>query len=410
VPASHNQRVTPGRNDPCYCGSGKKYKRCCLSADVARDRIERLRSEIPPADPALMAEVMPILEEKARKAREYDRRLREEFGVHVNHVSPIQWQGGKVWAIGSRVYPGRRSQETFHEFILHVLRQTLGEPWRAAQAALPEAERHFIFKCFEQSNLFLKEHIEPDELAREGQMSAEPNGWVRYLISLAWDVATLIHAGEPPDELIDRLRDRDNFQGARYELAIAAIFARLDCSIRWLDADPALRSVKHVEFEATHRPTGQTFAVEAKSRHRAGVLHQPGTPDPEDPLRADARAVRRLFMNAIQKAPTDKPYFVFIDINASREADAKWQADLHKWMQRLPPSTEDAPDVFNATYVTNFSPHYDADNISADGTWLVVWPRYARVALLRDIQPELMEALNAYGRVPAFTEDGTLLD
>jgi hypothetical protein len=38
--------------------------------------------------------------------------------------------------------------------------------------------------------------------------------------------------------------------------------------------------VKHVEFEATHRPTGQTFAVEAKSRHRAGVLNHPGTPDP----------------------------------------------------------------------------------------------------------------------------------
>jgi len=25
---SHNQKV--GRNEPCYCGSGKKYKRCCL--------------------------------------------------------------------------------------------------------------------------------------------------------------------------------------------------------------------------------------------------------------------------------------------------------------------------------------------------------------------------------------------
>jgi len=23
----------PGRNDPCHCGSGKKYKRCCDSID-----------------------------------------------------------------------------------------------------------------------------------------------------------------------------------------------------------------------------------------------------------------------------------------------------------------------------------------------------------------------------------------
>jgi hypothetical protein len=393
---SHTQAVPPGRNDPCYCGSGKKYKKCHLAID--RDARRTL------------VEALPVLEEKARKARVYDRRLREEFGVHVNYVSPIQWHGGKVWAIGSRVYPGRPPGETFHEFILHVLRQTFGEPWRAAQAALPETERHFVLKCFDQLNAFLEDHTDPEELARKGQVSAEPNGWVRYLISLAWDVATLIHGGEPPDELIDRLRDRDNFQGARFELAIAAILARLDCSIRWLDADPSLRSVKHVEFEATHRPTGETFAVEAKSRHRAGVLNQPGAPDPDDPLRADARAVRRLFVAAIEKAPTDKPYFVFIDINAPRETDADWQADVQQWMNRLPVPTAEAPDVFNATYITNFSPHYDANDISPEGAWLVTWPTYARTPLQHDFQPELMQALNAYGRVPAVAEDGTLLD
>lgn len=29
---------TPGRNDPCPCGSGKKYKRCCLDRDQAATR------------------------------------------------------------------------------------------------------------------------------------------------------------------------------------------------------------------------------------------------------------------------------------------------------------------------------------------------------------------------------------
>jgi tetratricopeptide (TPR) repeat protein len=27
-----------GRNDPCHCGSGKKYKRCCLDKDEAAER------------------------------------------------------------------------------------------------------------------------------------------------------------------------------------------------------------------------------------------------------------------------------------------------------------------------------------------------------------------------------------
>ena len=27
-----------GRNDPCYCGSGKKYKNCCMEKDQAAGR------------------------------------------------------------------------------------------------------------------------------------------------------------------------------------------------------------------------------------------------------------------------------------------------------------------------------------------------------------------------------------
>ncbi|MCC5890622.1 MAG: SEC-C domain-containing protein [Alkalibacterium sp.] len=28
-----SQRKKLGRNDPCHCGSGKKYKKCCLVKD-----------------------------------------------------------------------------------------------------------------------------------------------------------------------------------------------------------------------------------------------------------------------------------------------------------------------------------------------------------------------------------------
>jgi tetratricopeptide (TPR) repeat protein len=28
----------PGRNDPCHCGSGKKYKKCCLPKEEAEQR------------------------------------------------------------------------------------------------------------------------------------------------------------------------------------------------------------------------------------------------------------------------------------------------------------------------------------------------------------------------------------
>jgi hypothetical protein len=34
-----------GRNDPCHCGSGRKYKHCCLDKDQADARAGRARAE-----------------------------------------------------------------------------------------------------------------------------------------------------------------------------------------------------------------------------------------------------------------------------------------------------------------------------------------------------------------------------
>ena len=31
--------VRPGRNEPCHCGSGRKYKQCCLDKDESEARI-----------------------------------------------------------------------------------------------------------------------------------------------------------------------------------------------------------------------------------------------------------------------------------------------------------------------------------------------------------------------------------
>jgi hypothetical protein len=34
-----------GRNDPCHCGSGKKYKRCCLGKDEEAEREARAEAQ-----------------------------------------------------------------------------------------------------------------------------------------------------------------------------------------------------------------------------------------------------------------------------------------------------------------------------------------------------------------------------
>ena len=37
------REIVPGRNDQCPCGSGRKYKHCCLASGDDLDRVKRHR-------------------------------------------------------------------------------------------------------------------------------------------------------------------------------------------------------------------------------------------------------------------------------------------------------------------------------------------------------------------------------
>src|SRR5215211_5183940 len=123
-------------------------------------------------------------------------------------------------------------------------------------------------------------------------------------------------------------------------------------------------------------------------------------------LRGDARAVRGLFMRAVEKAPEGMAFMVFLDVNAPLEPgvpplEKQWQRNVRNWMGRLPEPTAESPDRFNALYVTNFAPHYQgADPAASGGEWLGVRPRYVRVRLKDDFTSALERALDNYHRVP----------
>lgn len=407
----------PGRNDLCSCGSGKKYKKCCEAGDQAEMSAARQRAasiqgysydEISPEVEALRRNT------EARQAG-VRRRLAEEYGVLINFVAPVQQGDGKVWCIGNRVYTGAPPNQTFHEFILQRLREMLGEDWRATQAAAEAGKEHYLYRCFREYNAWTARVSEETEASADGFWSGHPSGWAQYLRSVAWDVASLLHATavDLPEALVSRMRDPVAFQGARYELTVAALFARLDCEIEFLD-DMKLRCEKHVEFIATHRPSGQKFAVEAKSRHRTGVINEDGEPDREDPLRGDQRSVRRLFAKALEKEVGGLPYLIFIDINApvglgAVGLEGKWQSQVKAWMDRFSPPTTEQPAAYNGLYVTNFSPQYDGLQVALGGEWLEVRPRFASTLFDVDLFGAIEYALDRFGKVPEIGIDGALL-
>jgi hypothetical protein len=383
----------PGRNDPCWCGSGKKYKKCHLDSDA--EGLREARAALP--------EAMTKFAENAARQERIERTLREQYGIFVNYVAPAQYQGRKVWAIGSRLYTDNPPNQTFSEFLVAVLAGTFGETWLTAQNAFPPEEQHFVRRAYTDYAHWQRRESEGRPPDADGLWSATPDGWTTYLISLAFDIASLIHTASLPEPLLNRLRNRDQYQGARYEIAVAAIFARLGCEIEWID-DRQASDQKHPEFYA--RRDAITLAVEAKSRHRQGVIHAPGERLDEKALRGD---VQGLYKSALEKEVGDMPFIIFIDLNAPPSPgtigfETKWAQDIRKWL----PLEDDGAGSYRSLCFTNFSPHYQGTDVAVAAEYTFVENPRTRDQLPEAFRDALLTALTAYGRVPELTETGDL--
>ena len=124
----------PGRNDPCPCGSGRKYKRCCLDREAEHDAIAA----------ALEARALPLLSGLARFAEgavrtPIDEIARKEFPF---------WRGPLDDAMASRVVDHlifdfrleRFGRTAIDEFVLEE-GHSLGAQERTLLSAWGEARR-----------------------------------------------------------------------------------------------------------------------------------------------------------------------------------------------------------------------------------------------------------------------------
>jgi len=361
--------MPPGRNDPCHCGSGRKYKRCCYDSD----RTPTLRIN------------------------------RDRQGLLIGK-EPIDtmWeaQGKRVRAIGDTVAI-RPPNETDHEFFVDLLCSgTLGATWGQAQMRRPEAERHVVARWVDVYGRTRGNEVAANPVTKEGAhlYAAEATGELKSLLCLAYDNYTLRHAMALPDSLVKRLKNGDQFQGARYEMAIAAVFARAGYGIEWLTATDR----KLPEFIARHPSSDAEIAVEAKSRHRPGILGRAGERPEIDDLRVD---VDGLMKRALEKETDGRPNIVCLDLNLPTELGddvEAWAAELrNKVLAPFGRETTGQPDRFSAVFFTNYSWHWDGEEPAGNPVSFVIRGLDAATPLQANEAEILSEAVMQYGNVPA---------
>lgn len=172
------------------------------------------------------------------------------------------------------------------------------------------------------------------------------SGLTWSILQLGYDLYCLQAKNALPSFVVERLRERRSFQGARYEIAAAAVMQRAGFDVRFLDS--ANQAQKHCEFMATCRLTGVQAGVEAKSRVRPGVLNAPG--DRQDATGDDICGFANLVRKAKRQAPEGVPFFIFLDVNVppsdKLDFNSGWIHDLKEALSTKP--SKDSPDTFTA--------------------------------------------------------------
>lgn len=384
-----------GRNDPCACGSGKKYKKCCLREHegLGIRAVKNLPEE----------ELEYLREEEERKHGLFSAILGEMHGYYLRHIQLV-YKGKRVRAVYGSLYL-RPPQETFHEFIIYILTSTLGEEWRKEQMDLTEGERHFIMKCYLKYNEWLKKNADSEEFKKTGRFSGKPDGYSQWIISLAFDIYCLQHTKHLSPSVVSRLKQNsDEFQGARYEVAVASIFARAGFDIEFLDDKDKEKVVaeKHCEFIATDLDSGLKIAVEAKSKQRDGVLHRKGEKKGEDLMKGN---VHNLIKKAMLKEVGGLPYFIFIDLNTPLSPGTKieekaWVNDIFGNAKKQHNDVLTTKD--NAVIFTNFAHHYQEEEVASGSESLYSFSLKPTHPIDEKITNKIINVVNHYSAVPEF--------
>lgn len=222
-----------GRNEPCPCGSGHKYKRCCIARPLQGVVVRPMTEGVVPHEVLAAA--------AGHQRREHERVAR--FG-HVRAPISVDYAGYKHVGVGSRLYYGT-GWRTFHDFLISYVAMVLGKEWGDSEIRKPVIERHPVAQWRQHLSEFQGKRAEQ---AAGEIYSAPATGTVMAYLALAYDLHTLEHHALLQQRLVQRLRHTRQFQGARYEAFVAASFVRAGFVLTLEDEGD--RSTSHCELGA----------------------------------------------------------------------------------------------------------------------------------------------------------------
>jgi hypothetical protein len=329
----------------------------------------------------------------------------EEAKYQPPEYHEVELGGHKVRFVGRGVYTSKSLGPLSDTIIEHFKTQVLGQKWLVEESQRPESERHVIIRW-----LAAWEDLHKQGRGQGDGSNSPPylpiSGEVQELIALADDASRILQTEKRfPKKLRERLINLREFQGARYELAVAATFIRCNFSIEWVNdkTGPANKRGKRYEFNAVHNVTKEVIAVEAKSRRRKGTLHEEGEMPDLSVIRAD---VDRLYKEAVMQGPEDKPFSIFIDINLPHQPERQgmektWIEEIWSMLRQYGERNTAEPVPFSFLFVTNFAWHYRGRETANIPENMFVFNSSAPLQVSQQTFDAIGRAVRDYGKLPS---------
>ena len=240
-----------GRNEPCWCGSGNKYKKCHLYAEAAGGHASprAARSQL------IDWKTVDAMAErhKAEEAR------REALQGKGRGIISTEFKDHRLVVVGNSIYYAKSAQtKTFTDFLGRYLKTVLTPEWGKAEIAKPLERRHPLFQWYDAlCNLQAGS-------SQSGEITEFPAvGVATAYYSLAYNFYLLQHNAEVQNHLLARVKEPESFLAALYETHVAAWFILAGFKLRLEDESDG--SSTHCEFVAEAK-SGHKFSVEAKCR------------------------------------------------------------------------------------------------------------------------------------------------
>lgn len=293
-----------GRNEPCPCGSGKKYKRCCLNGAQPRAR----RAGMPDQRTEFLRHAHQQM--RLHQAAEVVRQQQQGHGKPI-----ISWMdddhGFRLVAVGNQLN-WSKNWVIFPNFLLDYMKKSLGLEWGAREKDKGE---HPLFRWLAKFG---------EQSPYTGDRSVKTiamRGFIACWLHLAYALYLIAHHDTIPKPLLQRLRNPVSFMPAYYEAIVGAALAVAGMEISCAETKAA--STPTPEFRATSKASGKTYEVEAKRKDR----WKTSTGDVTDPAfqRELEGYVRDQIYNASKKKLANPVYWFELSI-PTLNTEADWRA------------------------------------------------------------------------------------